>query len=58
MRKLMITTTLAGLLLAVVAVAGLAAVGPRLDGTFNVTGTVQDSDFVPPVPANETPYRP
>src|SRR5882672_9666549 len=51
MRKLMITTTLAGLLLAVVAVAGLAAVGPRLDGTFKVTGTVQDSDFVPPVPA-------
>jgi hypothetical protein len=50
MRKLMITTTLAGLLLAAIAVAGLAAVGPRLDGTFNVTGTVQDSDFVPAVP--------
>jgi hypothetical protein len=50
MRKVMIATAGAAVLLAVVASIGSAGAGPRLNGTFAVTGTVQDSDYVPAIP--------
>ena len=50
MRKVMIATAGAAVLLAVFASMGSAGAGPQLKGSFDVTGTVKDSDYGPAVP--------
>ena len=48
MRKLFLALAVAGSL-AIMAPAVLAGAGPRLAGTFDVTGTIKDNDFgIPP----------
>ena len=54
MRKLIITAAGAALLLLAVAVAVQAGSGPRLNGSFNVTATIQDNDIGIPAGTNTT----
>jgi hypothetical protein len=54
MRKLVTAAAGAALLLVVVTGVGSASGGPRLDGSFNVTGTMQGDDIGIPAGTNST----